>query len=141
MLRKLAVLALVAVFSLALTAPASAAGWHGGHGGGHGWHGGHHGGHGCCFFGGFFLGAALAAPFYYPYYGYPYAYPYGYPYAYGDPGAYSAPVTYQTAAPPTAAIQREACYPSGCYHLQGDGVSVPYQWVWVPAAPAAPPTR
>jgi predicted nucleic acid-binding Zn ribbon protein len=36
-------------------------------------------------------------------------------------------------------VQREVCYKTGCYHLQGDGVTVPYQWVWVPAAPAPPP--
>ena len=28
---------------------------------------------------------------------------------------------------------------TGCYHLQGDGVTVPYLWVWVPVAPAPPP--
>jgi hypothetical protein len=31
------------------------------------------------------------------------------------------------------------CYTGGCYHLQGDGVTVAYSWVWVPTAPAAPP--
>jgi hypothetical protein len=38
-----------------------------------------------------------------------------------------------------AAVTREACSPAGCYHLQGDGVTVPYQWVWVPAPPPPPP--
>ena len=36
-------------------------------------------------------------------------------------------------------IQREVCYTGGCYHLQGDGVTVAYSWVWVPTAPAGPP--
>jgi hypothetical protein len=30
-------------------------------------------------------------------------------------------------------VQREVCYPSGCYYLHGDGVTVAYSWVWVPA--------
>ena len=36
-------------------------------------------------------------------------------------------------------VQREVCYVGGCYRLQGDGVTVAYQWVWVPAPP--PPRR
>lgn len=31
-------------------------------------------------------------------------------------------------------------YPDGRYELRGDGVSVPYHWVWVPAG-APPPVR
>jgi hypothetical protein len=34
-------------------------------------------------------------------------------------------------------VQRDVCYNTGCYHLQGDGVTVAYQWVWVPAAPTS----
>jgi hypothetical protein len=135
MIRKLITLMLVAaILSLSLAAPVYA-----GRGGSHsGHHGGfHHGG--CCwggaFFGGLLLGSVIAAPYYpYPYYADPY------PYA-AYPGPVYAPApAYQTqtqvyVAP---AVQREACYATGCYHLQGDGVTTAYQWVWVPAAPAPP---
>ena len=45
------------------------------------------------------------------------------------------------AAVPTATV---VPYPTGRYELRGDGVSVPYYWVWIPvqpviAAPAPPP--
>ncbi len=156
-MKKILSLTLVAVLSLALAAPVSAGGrgGGGGHGGfrGGGRGGFHHGGFhdgfrrfGCCFgpgfVGGVFVGSAFAYPYYgYPYYGYPY-YPYAYPYAsdYPDPVYASAPVyQQQTQVSVAPSIQREVCYPSGCYHLQGDGVTVAYSWVWVPAAPAAPP--
>jgi hypothetical protein len=43
------------------------------------------------------------------------------------------------AAPPATVVS----YPSGRYELRGDGVTVPYQWVWVPTqttlAPPPPP--
>jgi hypothetical protein len=139
MFRKIFSLVLVvAVLSLGLTAPAWA-----GRGGG-GFHGGfHHGGfhRGCCwgpaFVGGVFVGAALGYPYYgYPSYAYPsYAYPYDYP-VYAEP-AYQP----QTQLAVTPSVQRDVCYSTGCYHLQGDGVSVPYSWVWVPAAPPGPPSR
>jgi hypothetical protein len=144
MLRRIVSFALVAALFLALAAPAFAGRAHGGafHGGGFrgsgfrgGFHGSfhhHHGFHrfGCCFgpaiVGGVFLGAVLAAPYY--------AYPYPYPYPlYAPPPAYQAPVY---AAP---SVTREVCYTGGCYHLQGDGVTVPYRWVWEPAVPTAPP--
>ena len=146
-MRKILSVALVAVLSLALAAPVSA--W--GRGGGGGFHDGgfrggfHHGGgfhrFGCCFgpafVGGVFVGSALA----YPYYGYPYGYPYAYPYSYyPDPVYAPAPVyQQQTQVSVAPSVQREVCYPSGCYYLHGDGVTVAYSWVWVPAAPAAPP--
>lgn len=86
------------------------------------------------FFGGLALGAALAYPYYAPPYAYPY--PYGYPYAY----PYSGPLVYEQApSPPAPQVQRDVCHPSGCYHLYGDGVSQPWQWVWTPAAPPPPP--
>lgn len=77
------------------------------------------------FLGGLALGTALT----YPYYAYPYpAYTYAYPY----PG----PVIYEQAPVPSAPlVQRDVCYEHGCYHLYGDGVTQPWQWVWVPAAP------
>jgi hypothetical protein len=31
--------------------------------------------------------------------------------------------------------QREVCHNTGCYHLQGDGVTAAHEWVWVPAGP------
>ncbi len=152
-MKKIISLALVAMLSLALAAPVYAGRGHGGgfHGGfHHGVHGGfHHGFHGgfhhgfprfgCCFgpafVGGVWLGSALAYPYYaYPYYAYPY---YSYPYAYP---VYSEPV-YQPQPQVSVAplVQREVCYIGGCYRLKGDGVTVPYQWVWVPAVPAPPP--
>ncbi len=36
-------------------------------------------------------------------------------------------------------IQRASCSPSGCYYLQGDGIYVPYRWVWVPSQPMTLP--
>jgi len=138
-MKKIMSLILVASLSLALAAPVYAGRGHGGgfHGGSRG--GFHHGGfhRGCCFgpafVGGVFVGSALA----YPYYAYPY-YPYAaYP-AYSDPVYVSPPVnnpqTQMTVAP---SVQRDVCYNTGCYHLQGDGVTVAYQWVWVPAAPTS----
>jgi len=133
------------LMTLAPPAMVEAASRHGGgghHGGGH--HGGFHGHHGrgCCF-GGFF-----GFPFYYPYLGYPYAYAYPYPYAYSYPyPAYTyPPPTYSSAGPmydaqPVTAqpsvqvspnVQREVVYPNGKYVLYGDGVTQPWQWVWVP---------
>jgi hypothetical protein len=142
-MKKILSLALVTALSLSLAAPVSAGrgpggGFQGGfhhdgfrHGGFH-----HDGFHrfGCCFgpafVGGIFVGSAFA----YPYYAYPYAaYP-GYP-VYAPAPVYES----QTQVPVAPSIQREVCYTSGCYHLQGDGVTVAYVWIWVPAAPAAPP--
>ncbi len=47
--------------------------------------------------------------------------------------------------PGTQAAQRVVTYADGRYELRGDGTTVPYSWVWVPAgspisAPPAPPT-
>jgi hypothetical protein len=30
-------------------------------------------------------------------------------------------------------------YSTGRYELRGDGVAAPYEWVWIPNPPAAPP--
>ena len=149
MIRKILGLALVATLSLALASPVSAAsrgapggGFHGGHGGFH-----HRGGFrgSCCwggaFVGGVFLGSALAYP-YYPYYPYPYyAYPYyAYPYPVYQGPAYAPTPVYQEQTQVTIApsVQREVCYVGGCYHLQGDGVTVAYQWIWMPTPPVPP---
>jgi hypothetical protein len=61
---------------------------------------------------------------YYPaaYYHAPYSAPVYYP-----PRAYA----YVAPSPPTV-VQ----YPHGRYELRGDGLSVPYRWVWIPGAPA-----
>lgn len=131
MIRKLLGVVLIAALSLTLAAPAFAGKGHGGgfHGGSHhGFH--HHGFHHCCFgpafFGGVFVASSVAFPLsVYPYY---YPYPYMYP-------AYPPPVYEQ--APP--AVQRDVCYVEGCYHLEGDGVTSAYQWIWIPSAPAPPP--
>jgi len=40
-----------------------------------------------------------------------------------------------TALPP----QREVVFPTGRYVLRGDGMNVPYTWVWIPNPPTAPP--
>ena len=134
MKRAIALLA-VLVLLLGMAAPTHA--WGRGGGGGH-FHGGfHHGG--CCwwgpgaFIGGLALGAALAYPYYpYQYYAYPsYAYP---PYQ-----VYAPPVAQPAVAYQQVLVQREVVYPNGKYVLYGDGVSQPWQWVWVPVAPAVPP--
>ena len=94
------------------------------------------------FVGGVFLGAALSYPFYsYPSYAYPSYYPYPYAYPVYSAPVYSAPPVYQQQSQLTLSpsIQRDVCYVGGCYHLEGDGVTVAYQWIWVPIPPAPPP--
>jgi hypothetical protein len=108
------------------------------------WRGHGHWRGGCCWggwwwpgavIGGLALGAAVAAtyPLYAP------------PPVYAAPPVYQAPppVMYQqTPAPaPPPLVQREVVYPHGRYVLYGDGVSQPWQWVWVPAAAQAPPQQ
>jgi hypothetical protein len=39
-------------------------------------------------------------------------------------------------APPRPSVTE---YPEGRYELRGDGVSTPYNWVWIPNPPSAPP--
>jgi hypothetical protein len=136
-LKKIISLALVGMLSLALAAPVSAGrgrggGFHGGHGGFHHGSGFHRG---CCwggaFVGGLFVGSVFAYPYYaYPYYPYPYA-----PYPLYSPGPAYPPQTQAYVAP---SVRREVCYENGCYHLQGDGLTVAYSWIWVPAPPAPP---
>ena len=76
-------------------------------------------------------------------FGRPYAYaaaPAYYPgYAYAPPVyAAAAPRYYYDAAP--APVRNEVVYPHGKYVLQGDGVTVAYQWTWVPSVSGPPPT-
>jgi hypothetical protein len=141
-------LALVGMLSLVLAAPVHAdggrgSGLQGGHGGMHGTGfraggGFQHRGNfhrGCCGRGAFVgwpVGISVLAA---PYYSYPYSYP-----VYPDPVYVPAPA-YQPQpqvylAPP---VQSELCYVGGCYRLQGDGVSAPFRWVWIPTAPEPPP--
>jgi hypothetical protein len=70
------------------------------------------------------------------------------PPAYGPSPAYGPPPAYAAPSPPAYApplsqdvqpIQREAVFPTGRYVLRGDGVNVPYTWVWIPNPPTAPP--
>ena len=78
-------------------------------------------------------------------YGYavpPYAYPY-YAYPYGPDPYYPPPVVYSLplSQPPVPLVQREVVFPHGRYVLRGDGVTEPYEWLWVPnpSSPPAPP--
>jgi len=126
-------------------------GWHGGGGGwqgggggwrgGGGWHGGGwNGGH---WHGGWWgprVGFGFGYP-YWPYYGYYGYYPGYYPAPYYDSSVvYADPPVYSSssdvyAAPAPPAVEREVVYPHGRYVLQGDGVTTPYRWIWVPNAP------
>jgi hypothetical protein len=92
-------------------------------------------GHRCCvngvFVSGFVFGS-FPAPVYYGYPSSPYP-------LYPDPIYVPSPgIQSPTQLDITPSIAREACFASGCYRLQGDGVTVAYQWVWVPAPPPPP---
>jgi Domain of unknown function (DUF4124) len=92
-----------------------------------------HGGS-CCvngaFIGGYVLGSVFPAPAYY----YSYPYPVN-PWPLDVPSLTVPPGAQMDISP---SIQREACFISGCYRLNGDGVEVAYQWIWVPAPPPPP---
>jgi hypothetical protein len=146
MKRAIAVLAVVLVLGAAILPGAA---WAGGN-----WHGGHRGGHGAWWWpgaivGGLALGAvavvtapiwALSAA--------ATAVAEAPPVTYAPPPAYAPPPPYY-AAPPvysyaparTPSVQREVVYPNGRHVLYGDGVSQPWQWVWVPAASPPPAPR
>ena len=134
-MKKVIGLAVVGALSLALINPAFAAsghrGWHR-ENHSHGWHGG--GGHvgwwlPGALLGGLVVGSVIAASTPRVYYRYPEPV-----YVTPSPAVYPQPQLY------LAPVPRESCYPSGCYRLYGDGVTVAYQWVWVPnpVAPAPP---
>ena len=64
--------------------------------------------------------------------------------AYNPSGLYTLPpygsVVVPRAVPEPAALARQAIeYPGGRYELRGDGVTIPYNWVWIPNPPAGPP--
>ena len=71
-----------------------------------------------------------------PVYYYPPAQAYAPAPAYMPPPAPVAPPAVSQDVQP---IQREVVFSSGRWVLQGDGVAVPYKWVWIPSPPTAPP--
>jgi hypothetical protein len=76
----------------------------------------------CClgrFFSYFFPGVVLAAP--------------------DEAPIYLPTPADQTHADVAAQAGPKVCYVGGCYHLQGDGVTVAQQWVWVSNPPPLPP--
>jgi hypothetical protein len=119
----------------------------GSHGGGS-HRGAHHGGPGGRAFGhrpfggGFIV---LAPPFWYgsdlsydPGPAYPPAAAYGpavYPGA-GGPGV-GGTLALAPSAPSTPSVIE---YPTGRWELRGDGLTIPYRWVWIPNPPSAPPS-
>jgi hypothetical protein len=122
---------LLAVLALILATAAPSDAWRGhGH-----WRGG------CCWgwwwpgaiIGGLALGAVAAATA-------PLVYAPPAVYAAPPPVAYPAPAVYQQPPAPqayqqpaaTPLVQREVVYPHGKHVLYGDGVTRPWQWVWVP---------
>jgi len=54
--------------------------------------------------------------------------------------AFPAPVVI-AAPPPPPAAPTVVEYPHGRYELRGDGIRVPYTWVWIPNPPPAPPAQ
>jgi hypothetical protein len=62
------------------------------------------------------------------------------------PGYGSAPAYVPTVggplalAPPAPPMPSVIQYPTGRWELRGDGLTVPYRWVWIPNPPPAPPS-
>ena len=79
---------------------------------------------------------AYPAPAYYPS---AYYYPYYHPRYYEPAPVYAAPPVTYYAAPAPAPAQTEVVHPHGKYLLTGDGVTVAFQWVWIPNPPSGPP--
>jgi hypothetical protein len=68
--------------------------------------------------------------------------------AYAPPPVYIAPQFVYQSPPPAAYYPpapsappgpRIVEFPTGHYELRGDGMSMPYTWVWIPNPPSAPP--
>jgi hypothetical protein len=69
---------------------------------------------------------------------------------YTSPGALTVPRVLHagpllTVVEPPAPVPTVVQYPHGRHELRGDGVTVAYHWVWIPAIPPpprpAPPAR
>jgi len=96
--------------------------------------------------GGYLIGG-YGGPFYYDstYYGPTLGDPLPYGTAPSNPSGLSTPPIYVSVVLPSAgteptALARSAIeYPGGRYELRGDGVTIPYNWVWIPNPPAGPP--
>jgi hypothetical protein len=81
--------------------------------------------------------------------GYDWAGPANYPVTYYAPQYYAptypAPVVYASpgggsvSAMPRPSTPSAVSFPGGHYELRGDGVTAPYQWVWIPNPPPVPP--
>src|SRR5262249_51967355 len=52
------------------------------------------------------------------------------------PAAYRSVMIAPPPPPPQPSVVE---YPTGRYELQGDGMTAPFRWVWVPAVPPPPP--
>ena len=142
------ILAVALVFGMTVIAvppmaAEAAGGWGGGgwHGGGRGWHGGgSRGGSGYWGPGPWLFGIAALGAASYIWGPRAYAYPAYPPVGYTPTPVVAAPYPSDEAVPQAQlSIQRSSCYAGGCYYLQGDGVQVPYEWVWMPSQPMTPP--
>ena len=95
-----------------------------------------------------FGGVVLLAPplFWYgsDWYGYDPGYAAAYAPSYGPAVAYApSPSTSLSLAPPAPAAPPPPTVvelSTGRWELRGDGINVPYRWVWIPNAPTAPPS-
>jgi hypothetical protein len=68
-------------------------------------------------------------------------YSYPYPVYTEPPVVYREVVTQPAPVPAASASPTVVYYPHGRYELRGDGTTTPYQWVWIPNPPAAPPAE
>jgi uncharacterized protein DUF4124 len=109
---------------------------------------------GCCVHRRFVPVASVVAVYAVPPFAYASAPSYSDPTQYdASPPVYDQPVVYSSPAyaPPASATVSVAPaapppprpsvveYPGGRYELRGDGITVPYTWVWIPNPPAGPP--
>jgi len=58
---------------------------------------------------------------------------------YPAPAVYAPPAGGSISVMPTPPTPSVVPFSGGHYELRGDGVTAPYQWVWVPNPPSAPP--
>ncbi|PYO22534.1 MAG: hypothetical protein DMD88_06550 [Candidatus Rokuibacteriota bacterium] len=67
------------------------------------------------------------------------------PPVYAAPVYVERPMYYQQVYVPTPVVAQAPPYPTvvqyphGRYELRGDGIQMPYQWVWIPNPPLPPP--